>query len=441
MNQNLKLFAITFFAFALALPALARRDDPGDSRPDRVDRPDRASASDDRGDAPARDTVSTTRDDTRVDRTVSGDQPVRAHRAAQSRTERAAPQREQPAGLIGRVAPNGGQNAGVQGQRVRPAANGQQARPGNNGQQSRPVENPRVRLGNDARTGNRSNQVRDNSYRRPAGVHPGTYQQNRAHLQGVPRPSPIRERDHLLSTPRAESRVAVPQRGPDGRALMSRVAGGPPAAKSMNVYMNNRLVLGQVGRYNRDENVRGRYYWHDYGGNRFCHYNDPWGYNWYGWYLGDQCFWTRYYGDRYWWYDDSFDRWCYWNDGYWWWQDPSRVDVVYVYRDKEYYPASDAADPVTQPDSATAPAPSGSASGTVFWSHDNTRAIKIYGASNDAFLYDMSATPAFAPVFLVSGATDARFTENANGRITEVMVLLGDGSYKLFYPDGQAEAR
>jgi hypothetical protein len=96
---------------------------------------------------------------------------------------------------------------------------------------------------------------------------------------------------------------------------------------------------GQVSAQMRSEPNRGQYYWHHGGNFDYVHYNDHWGYSWYGWYMGDSYFWTRYYGDRWWFYDDGQGRWCYWSAGAWWWQDPDDMDTVYVYEDDSYVKA------------------------------------------------------------------------------------------------------
>ena len=157
----------------------------------------------------------------------------------------------------------------------------------------------------------------------------------------------------------------------------------------------------QIGGFNRSENIANHYYWHTWNGMNYCHYYDPWGYHWYGWYLGSNCFWTRYYGNNWWWYDSAMGRWCYWSNGGWCWQDPANVNVVYVYNDGNYVP-SETEDTVA----VNAPSNEGAALGRlwendssekVYRSKDGYRMVKIEGESRDAFLYDTADPPSFEP--------------------------------------------
>ncbi|HTB34209.1 MAG TPA: hypothetical protein VK842_05065 [bacterium] len=152
-------------------------------------------------------------------------------------------------------------------------------------------------------------------------------------------PRPISDRSSMVRTSPAQSRVSAPSRGPDNRAVPTRqmdlrhfsAAGG---RARMDRFSSGGRMAG-FGRMNTEEREPGRYYWHDDGGQRYCHYMDPWGYQWYGWYGDDDVLWVRYYGDRWWNYDADMGRWLYWDDGQWWWQDDDGGGV-YVYVDGGY---------------------------------------------------------------------------------------------------------
>jgi hypothetical protein len=188
------------------------------------------------------------------------------------------------------------------------------------------------------------------------------------------------------------------------------------------------------------EHDRNHYYWHDEGGYRYCHYYDPYGYHWYGWYIGDSCLWVRFYGDRWWNYDRDYDRWMYWNDGRWWWQDPG--GVVYLYNDGEYIPTQ----PVNPPAASFSDAPP-SAGGT-FDSPDGSRRVKLVtDGSGDAFLYDTTDPPAFSPVYLGGQVQGVRFSDTSQGQPLEIQLTKTDGSTSIVdqfghginFDDGQAQ--
>lgn len=150
----------------------------------------------------------------------------------------------------------------------------------------------------------------------------------------------------ILRTERGRSSITLPSQGMNGQAIRGQAV----SAKNFN----NSMVRNQMGFINsggngfsnaqisvqmRSEGDRNHYYWHHSGGFDYAHYNDAWGYSWYGWYVGDSYFWTRYYSDRWWFYDDSADRWCYWSYGNWWWQDPDNMGSFYLYQDDNYVAA------------------------------------------------------------------------------------------------------
>jgi hypothetical protein len=155
-------------------------------------------------------------------------------------------------------------------------------------------------------------------------------------VKAAPRPM---DQSKLVRSSAEQSRVTSPSQGPDHRALPSRqvdlrhFSGAGMGARMQGLSAAPRMA--EFGRMNAQEREPGRYYWHEDGGRRYCHYMDPWGYQWYGWYGDDDVLWVRYYDDRWWNYDADMGRWLYWDDGQWWWQD----DVgggVYVYVDGGY---------------------------------------------------------------------------------------------------------
>jgi hypothetical protein len=193
--------------------------------------------------------------------------------------------------------------------------------------------------------------------------------------------------------------------------------------------MRNAAVLNHVRNYDRLENAHNRYYWHNDGGYRYCHYYDDWGFHWYGWYLGDDFFWTRYYSSRWWWYDSSFDRWCYWHDNGWWWQDPS-LGVAYIYANNTYTPVEESSDTTQSP----AGVPSNTAGHTEYWDAADNRVVKLLG--KDAFLYDTGNDPGFDPTFLASKVSDVKFSKAKKGHPLQIVLTLEDGSFLLFDGNG-----
>ncbi|HXC65030.1 MAG TPA: hypothetical protein VNZ67_11780 [bacterium] len=152
-------------------------------------------------------------------------------------------------------------------------------------------------------------------------------------------PHPISNRSSMVRSSAEQSRVTAPSHGPDNRALPTRqvdlrhFSGAGMGARIQGLSSGSRMA--GFGRMNAEEREPGRYYWHDDGGQRYCHYMDPWGYQWYGWYGDDDVLWVRYYGDRWWNYDAEMGRWLFWDDGQWWWQDDDGGGV-YVYVDGGY---------------------------------------------------------------------------------------------------------
>ena len=265
--------------------------------------------------------------------------------------------------------------------------------------------------------------------------------QQRVSSQGISHgPKPISNRSHILSTSRAQSVIGMPRTGFDGHAIASVSIGAhdwnkPLVRTQMNLVINDHARISAIGHLTLVENQRDHYSWHHDSGFDYCHYYDPWGYHWYGWYLGSSYFWTRYYSDRWWFYDTAFDRWCFYNGGGWWWQDPA-AGSLYVYDDGQYVPSDggDAGDQGASP----APAPAAASNPSVFRSNDDSRMVKIMGGSQDAFLYDTAIPPAFSPLYLASGAQSVKFSDTSNGKPLQIMVTLSDGTFDIFDAQGES---
>ncbi len=266
--------------------------------------------------------------------------------------------------------------------------------------------------------------------------HPYTAGYVRQRLQkiGVTKePGYITDRQEIIDTDRAHSTIRFPQTGPQGGrlsavAISSRHYNDPVVRNQMKIVFQSSMRQ-RVIQYNQIEIQRDHYYWHTDNGFNYCHYVDDWGYHWYGWYVGSQCFWTRNYANRWWWYDTDYNRWCFWNAGFWWWQDPAHVGDLYCYNDDAYVPCNSAEDQIV----VTVNNPSGN--GVVYTSPDGTRQVKVMGDSQDAFLYDTAATPSFAPIYLASKVSNVQFSSNP-GRPLEIVLSLGDGTFDMFDAEG-----
>jgi hypothetical protein len=247
---------------------------------------------------------------------------------------------------------------------------------------------------------------------------------------GVKRiPSQLPQHNQILRADAEHSRFTPPSMGPKGQTLNAKFL--VPQKNNalliqahMKTFGMNKTFLNQVNIYNSQENLVNHYYWHDWNGTSYCHYYDPWGYHWYGWYWHGSCFWSRWYSGYWWWYDPDYSRWCYWNDGNWWWNDPYHVNVVYVYHDGDYVSSSST--------SVEAPA---QAAEVDFKSRDGSRTVKVFG--EDAFLYDTDPDGDSAkPVYLASNVKEVKFSKPGMGKTMQIMLVLNDGSFEMFDSDG-----
>lgn len=266
-------------------------------------------------------------------------------------------------------------------------------------------------------------------------------------------PQPWTHRYQYVTSNRGHSTISLPRTGPNGLALSAHVMvrtqiGSAVVQQHMASLRANTLEMNRINGYNQTETRANFYYWHTYNGYNYCHYYDPWGYHWYGWYVGDSCFWTRYYWGNWWWYDPSYSRWCYWHDGGWWWNDPDNTTIVYVYENGDYNAVntdtSAAPAPAAPTDSAAAPgSPAGNPAAStgpivqkgLYKSPDGTCVVKIFGDSNDAILSDTANPPKFKAVFLGSNAKSVAFNAASDGS-EQVTVTFTDGSVKNFDEQG-----
>lgn len=248
-------------------------------------------------------------------------------------------------------------------------------------------------------------------------------------------PSYITDRSEVVSTDRAHSVIGNPRTGPKGEPfkgsmVSARQFNGSVVRNQMKI-VNNPAYLQRIAGENRTETLRGHMYWHGAAGVNYtyAHFIDNSGYHWYGWYTGDNFFWTRNYDGRWWWYDTGFNRWCFYNDDYWWWQDPYHIGELYVYDDADYIPANSADDPVVV-------AGSEQSNDAAYNSPDGRRTVKIAQSDGDAFLYDTANPPSFDPIYMASGVQSVQYSDVNNGRPLEIILKLSDGSFDMFDAQG-----
>jgi hypothetical protein len=311
----------------------------------------------------------------------------------------------------------------VRWQNTTPAASAPLARPGAQPRdQSAPVPARPAPAGNEARA---------------ISHHPYTQGYVRQRLQKIgvkSEPGFIVDRSEMVIGDRKNSVPPRPERGWNNQELRAKPIG--PHRFDVDVVRNHMTRVGRpefmerIHLANERETERDRYYWHRDQGFEYSHYVDGSGFQWYGWYVGTDYFWTRYNAGRWWWYDTGFGRWCFWNDNFWWWQDPNHVGDLYCYHDSSYIPVNSADDQIdvdapAQPDS------------TVFKSPDGSRVVKIASESKDAFLYDAAVPPEFTPKYLASGVVSVEYSDPGTGRPLEIVLKLDDGTFDLLDADGE----
>jgi hypothetical protein len=246
-------------------------------------------------------------------------------------------------------------------------------------------------------------------------------------------PKYITDRSEIVSTDRAHSVIGNPRTGPKGEAFRGTAVS--PRQFNSNVVRNQMSIvnrpgyMAQIDRENINETQRGHLYWHTEGGFSYSHFIDNSGYQWYGWYTGDQFFWTRNYNGRWWWYDTGYNRWCFYNDDFWWWQDPYHVGELYAYNDDSYIPVNSADDQISVTGQEQA-------NDIAYASPDGKRTVKVVQGDGDAFLYDADNPPAFDPIYLASGVQSIQYSNVTNGRPLEIILKLNDGSFDMFDAQG-----
>ena len=245
-------------------------------------------------------------------------------------------------------------------------------------------------------------------------------------------PGYILNRADILNTDRGHSMINYPKTGANNSVLSAQQFSprklNNPSVRTQMGLVNSASWRGRVEGFGRNERDPRHYYWHHEHDFDFCHYIDDSGYGWYGWYMGSNFFWTRYFNSRWWWYDTDFDRWCFWNDGFWWWQDPYHMGDIYMYNNNNYVPGNSSGDQVA----VNAPDTAGQHN---FASPDGTRTVKVETETQDAYLYDTSKEPSFNPVYLASGVKDVQFSDTSSGRPLQIVLKLNDNSFDIF--DGQ----
>ena len=132
---------------------------------------------------------------------------------------------------------------------------------------------------------------------------------DRVRKMGVTHLPPAFANQHkILRTDRQHSTISVPSVGPKGAhfgaSLISPKRMSAPTVKNhMNLIVRDAHFRDQVTHFNASEMHPNQYYWHTWNHINYCHYYDPWGFHWYGWHMGADFFWTRYYSGYWWWYE------------------------------------------------------------------------------------------------------------------------------------------
>jgi len=255
----------------------------------------------------------------------------------------------------------------------------------------------------------------------------------------------------MPTPPKQDQRQRIdPARGGDNRAVQPPTQRGgrpvtqkpwqdgngraiPPGNNHVTIINNTTIVNNITNVQNHWHGGSNGYDWYDWNGRHVCHHYDTWGYHWWGFYIGDVYFWTRYWNDSYWWYDPYWHRWVYQRGGQWWWQGP---DGVYIWTGGWYYrygPGSgsvivvpDPTPPVEVPPGDSTPP----ADQTSVYSADGTRSVQILGDAKDAYLYDLTVAdtsdPRAAGRWLARGVQDVKFLNNGDGSVNQLVLTVQD---------------
>lgn len=195
-----------------------------------------------------------------------------------------------------------------------------------------------------------------------------------------------------------------------------------------------------------------RYYWHEHNGVRYAHLYDG-TVHWWGFYVNDDYFWTRYEDDRFWWQEPYTGRWAYFSENRWWWRDPSDGTMYYFEGGRwyRYSPTNNGTvvipeDPSEAPSDPNLPAPAPvDPNEMIYISDDGTRVVHIAGDEKIASLYDHTQQDSEGrDVFLAilaSGAERVSFSDTSNGSPLMIIVYYVDAdnqdAYMGFDSEGQ----
>ena len=268
------------------------------------------------------------------------------------------------------------------------------------------------------------------------------------HRPPVVRPTPDRGRlprhEPVRDWPRDGRAIQHPDRdGRGGHLGGTRIIVAPGRSYADRTFRNPSIVNNiniRIGMGSRL--VPGSYYWYYDNGIRYAHYYDPYRTHWFGFYLGDVYFWTRWVDGRLWWHDSPRGRWLFYRDGYWWYQDPINGTIVYIYRDGAYYRYTPVRGGYEAKPEAPAPTtPAEPEEKTEFYSEDGTRMVKVFGDKREAFLYDSTGEEDKFLAFLAEGAETVQFAGGGEQGPLQILVTVvdesGAKSFKLFDSEGR----
>ncbi len=250
-----------------------------------------------------------------------------------------------------------------------------------------------------------------------------------------------------LSAAKRRHRVHPPDKDEAGKAILATAMRRAPKHGAM---LANAPLMENIIALKSAEAEPGSYHWHAEAGVRYCHYYDKWDSHWYGFYSGQDYYWTLYDDGQWWWYDPIYSRWLFWNGGSWWWQNPAQI--LYAYNDLNYNPygvAGTTEVPTAAPPAAVAapaaakeapPAKPGAdaKAGDVFYSPEGSRMIKIQGEHNEAFLYTRykDEEPELL-TFLARDVSRVQFSAAKTEDALQIILTFKDGTFWLLDSKGR----
>ncbi|MBI3299977.1 MAG: hypothetical protein HYZ75_17570 [Elusimicrobia bacterium] len=203
---------------------------------------------------------------------------------------------------------------------------------------------------------------------------------------------------------------------------------------------NNVTVVNNINaRIGMGGHVAGSTHWYYGNGLRYAHHYDHNHVHWFGFYLADVYFWTRWHNGMPWWQDPARGRWLYYRDGSWWYQD---AGTTYIYRDGGYYrytPVRGGYEAKPEPAPPTSPAQPAEPDQTDFISEDGSRLVQVLGERNEAFLYDNTGDEPAFKAYLTEGAETVQFSGTGGADLQILVTVAADGvkSFKLFNGEGE----